>query len=50
MYDAQEKVNRSEHSGSLDLPPGGRSEQIEEGVEIYSKPRWLTPTWIRQAF
>jgi hypothetical protein len=42
--------NRSRHSGSLDLSPGDRSKQIEEGVEIDSKPGWLTPTRTRQAF
>jgi hypothetical protein len=42
--------NRPRHSGSPDLSPGDRYEQIEEGVEIDSKPGWLTPTWTRQAF
>jgi hypothetical protein len=29
---------------------GHKHEQTEEGVEIDSKPGWLTPMWSRQAF
>jgi hypothetical protein len=27
-------------------PTGDKPKQIEEGVEIDSKPGWLTPTWM----
>jgi hypothetical protein len=31
---------------SLVYHPGNKPEQMEEGVKIYSKPSWLTRTWM----
>ena len=42
--------NQSRHRGSLNLPPSGRSEQTEEGVEIDFKPGWLISTRTRNTF
>jgi hypothetical protein len=38
--------NPHQHSGLVGLLPRDKPEQTEEGVEIVSKPGWLTSTWM----